>query len=106
MLVWLGWRCDNDDAWELLHDEDVPLPAGIEICQKAGTTAITVARREPADRVRLTIAPAAVVGDPRTGRVRGERRYLLELSRWNAPAILRSTEPVGWDEAVKQASWF
>jgi hypothetical protein len=69
MLVWYVLRCDKGHSWEVLHDDTREFPHECEMCEKDGLEAVTLQRMPPADRVRVTIAPAARVSDEVTGRV-------------------------------------
>jgi hypothetical protein len=106
VLVWWTLRCDANHEWSVLHDDTTRPPDGYEICPHDGTPAVTLKQMPPADRVRITLAPAARVADPETGVVEAEHRYFIELGRWNASEVLRSESFFDWPEAIERASWF
>jgi hypothetical protein len=60
----------------------------------------------PADRVRVTIVPAARIADRVKDTVVYEDRYCLQVTSSDEQRTLLSTTEFAWDEAVERAAWF
>ena len=108
MKVWWKMACDNNHRWEV-YIEDSPEPSQYALtCPEDGTPAVTAKRMPPADRVRVTLVPAARIADHVTGAVVDDSKYFVEIqpSGQVTGETLRSQRPYDWDEAVRKASVF
>lgn len=100
MICYWEYCCDFGHSWTLLRDGDAEEQPGDELCP-LGHEAVTLAKRPLADRVQVTIRPAArldpirdqvecddrfflVIADPRTGE---ERATLLHYT-WTEAMLL------------------
>jgi hypothetical protein len=106
MLIWWVFRCDDNHRWEVLHDESDEFPTSLEGCPVDGAPAVTLQKMAPADRVRVSIVPAARVGDAVTGALENDTKFVLEITPWQEGRSLRSNTLYEWSDAVERAAWF
>ena len=92
----------TDGSYSMMRPRDIPKEA--QSCPVDGLEPVTMVRNVPADRVRISIVPAARVSDEVTGRVAFDSEYLLELRPWQGPGLLRSTETMSWEVVVERGS--
>jgi hypothetical protein len=98
--------CDDNHAWDVFAEDAAEPPSDAAYCPIDGFEAVTARRMPPADRVRVTIVPAARIADDITEAVIHEDRYCLEVSSTDGQHALRSTTEFAWDDAVARAAWF
>jgi hypothetical protein len=101
--AWWSMRCERNHAWWRL------LPGAFEptredlICPTDGTTAVTAGRRKLADRVRLSLIPAAWEYERAIGF---GNEYFIEIADHDGSHLLRSARTFEFDEACKRLAWF
>lgn len=67
---------------------------------------MTASRRPPADRVTVSILPAARIADGVTHVVDHDDHYSLEISSADGQHVLRTATEFEWDAALDRAAWF
>jgi hypothetical protein len=96
-------RCEDSHAWwRLLEDRPEPSPEDLR-CPEDGTEAIVAMRHPLADRVSVTVVPAAW---EREGKIGFRDQYFLEISSRLSAETLRSVRRYSWAEAGERLAWF
>ena len=106
MKIWWEVDCDLGHHWTIVLPEGVAPPDDETRCPVDGSPAVTAARQPPADRVVVTIRPAARVVDAATGQIGRDSEYFLEISSHDARESRQSARVFSWDEAVQKATMF
>ncbi|BCB78286.1 hypothetical protein GCM10022251_31200 [Phytohabitans flavus] len=107
MKIWWEFRCDLNHRWAVMAEEAEGEPPEEEAtCPVDGALAVTATPQRPADRVSVSIVPAARVTDPVRKLVGHESEYYLEISSPDSSRMKRSAMTLSWDEAIRKASLF
>lgn len=101
--TWWEMRCDRNHAWWRLLTNTVEPSATDLTCPVDGEQAVTAGLRKLADRVELSLVPAAWEDD---GVVGFEDEYFVRIVDRRSGRSLRSSEKFGFDEACERMSWF
>ncbi|GAA1736310.1 hypothetical protein [Luedemannella helvata] len=106
MNVWWELTCELGHHWTIVLPEEVELPGGADLCPLDGSPAITAKPEPPADRVCVTLRPAARVVDTVTGQIGRGSEYCLEISSHDGRESRHSAKAFTWEEAVRKAAMF
>ncbi|MDQ1698160.1 MAG: hypothetical protein QOG34_23 [Frankiaceae bacterium] len=106
MRVWWQFRCDVGHSWEITSSDGIEPPADAVRCPVDGREAVTAKHMPPADRVRLSLIPAARISDPVKNTVELEGHYFLEVASADGANTLTSVDKYGFDDAVSRLSLF
>jgi hypothetical protein len=100
---WWMMQCEDSHTWWLLLEE-LSEPSAEDLrCPEDGTEAIIAMRHPLADRVSVTILPAAW---EREGKIGFRDQYFLEISSRMFADTLRSSRRYSWQEATERLAWF
>jgi hypothetical protein len=104
MATFWRFRCEQNHSWEVLDDEDLAEPNQDWIaCPSCDGDAVTAACQPAADRVSVTLLPAARVVDEVKGQVGDDSMYYLQISPRDGSRSVRSAVAHEWGEAVAKA---
>jgi hypothetical protein len=106
MKIWWTLQCDMNHEWTLDLPEGEEISDGADQCPVDGLPAVTAVPERPADRVAVTLRPAARVVDRVTGQVGRDSEYFLEISSRDGRDSRQSAKVFSWDEAVRRAAVF
>src|ERR1700758_1183268 len=102
--AWWFMMCDNNHRWRHFLAGTAEPDEEMLKCPVAGAEAVTASRRPLADRVRISIVPAAWQDEHDVG---DRDSFFIEISA-NAfdSEILRSSRLFTWEEAISRIAWF
>lgn len=105
MSAWWEMMCDDGHGWAVFIEDDSQEPDAQQLmCPQDGEPAVTAARLPVADRVKISLIPAAWERDGRVGR---EDEYFLEIrSIADDSLALRTSTTLDWETAVKRGAMF
>lgn len=106
MVVFWSFQCDQNHLWEAVAQDSADPGPDLGQCPIDGSQAVTVARQDPADRVRVEFVPAARLVDPVKGTVGHDSDYYLEIVSIDGVTRLRSARSYSWEQVVQKASLF
>jgi hypothetical protein len=106
MKVWWESRCHSNHRWETYDDEAPEPPATAATCPIDGSAAVTISPQPPADRVAVTISPAARIVDSVTKAIRHEGEYFIEIWSFDHAETRRNTKALSWEDAVNTVELF
>ncbi|RZQ62584.1 hypothetical protein [Amycolatopsis suaedae] len=96
-------RCEDSHAWWRLVDGPGEPPAGEMLCPEDGGEAVVAMRHPLADRVTVTLVPAAW---EREGTIGFRDEYFVEISSHRHAETLRSARTYSWETAQERLAWF
>jgi hypothetical protein len=102
--AWWFMMCDSNHRWQ--HFLSAPAEPHGEMlkCPVDGAEAVTVSRRPLADRVRVSIVPAAWQDERDVGN---RDSFFIEISANSFESeTLRSSRLFTWEEAISRIAWF
>ena len=106
MNIWWRLQCDLNHEWTLDLPEGEEISGDADRCPVDGLPAVTAVPERPADRVSVTLRPAARVVDRVTGQVGRDSEYYLRISSQDGLESRQSVKIFSWDAAIRKAAMF
>lgn len=104
MTTFWQFRCDRNHSWEVVDENDLTEPnQDWTACPLGDGEAVTSARQPAADRVCVTLIPAARVVDEVERQIGDDSLYYLQISARDGSTYVRSAVAHQWGEAVARA---
>ncbi|MGW3419803.1 hypothetical protein [Streptomyces phaeochromogenes] len=105
MSAWWQMRCDDGHGWSVFVEDDSREPDATQLnCPEDDSPAVTATCLPIADRVQISMLPAAWEREGRVGRA---DEYFLEVrSILDSSRMLKTTTTMSWEDVIKYASMF
>lgn len=99
MKAYWVYMCDLGHSWSLFRDVEAEEQREDTFCP-FGHEAVTLRKSVAADRVEITIRPAAQIADPVTGTTVLQNKYYLVLEGIHSEIQRSSRNPYSWEQII------